>query len=130
MDRRELIETIERAARDNLEVLNLSHKEIEELPPEIASLTALEVLFLEGNQLRALPPEIASLTALQELHLENNPLTFPPPEIVEQGTDAILPFVREEAAGGEQQWVPQLIMSWRTSHARSGNSDPLIPLTP
>jgi hypothetical protein len=37
------------------------------------------------------------------LSLGNNPLESPPPEIVEQGTEAILAYLREqlESAGGK-----------------------------
>ena len=61
--------------------LNLSHLNLEILPPEIGLLTALQRLDLSNNQLHALPPEIGQLTALQELDLSNNRLHALPPEI-------------------------------------------------
>jgi len=43
-----------------------------------------------------LPPEIGQLTQLTELDIDNNPLKSPPPEIVDQGTEAILAYLRAQ----------------------------------
>jgi len=92
MKKRELLQTIERAAKEGWTELDLSDKGLTELPPQIGRLTKLEKLDLSSsydaeeknkNQLTALPPEIGQLTSLQSLDLRRNQLTALPPEIVQ-----------------------------------------------
>ncbi len=79
-----------------LQRLYLDENQLHELPAELGQLTNLQELYLNTNQLRELPAELGQLTNLQILQLENNSdLLTPPPEIVEQGTQAILTFLRE-----------------------------------
>ena len=87
----------------NLQELDLIWNDLTSLPPEIGQLENLQELYLGGNYLTSLPPEIGQLSNLQELWLSSNPLESPPPEIVEQGTYAILAYLREqlEADGSE-----------------------------
>ncbi len=105
MNEEELLQIIEQAAKEGVTSLDLSGKELSALPPEITQLTNLKELFLDNNQLSALPPEITQLTNLKELSLDNNPLTSPPPEIVEQGTQAILVYLRERLQDSQQQFL-------------------------
>ena len=91
--------------------LDLDINQLTTLPAEISSLTALTTLFLDINQLTTLPAEISSLTVLTRLTLDGNPLISPPPEIVEQGTSAILSFLRkilEETPS--RVWVSKLLL--------------------
>lgn len=81
MDDKEVLEIIERAARDGREHLDLSGKGIEELPSQLGKLHRLEVLWLHGNKLRALPAEIGQLRNLNYLYLDQNQLDSIPPEI-------------------------------------------------
>ncbi|MCT7993897.1 COR domain-containing protein [Laspinema olomoucense] len=94
----------------NLTELHLHCNQLRAMPPEIGQLTNLRLLYLRSNQLRALPPEIGQLTNLGMLYLEGNPLTFPPEEIVEQGTKAILTYLREQLYTPQPQWVSKLIV--------------------
>ena len=55
-------------------VLDLSFKNLPELPDSIGRLTNLEKLNLSGNQLRSLPDSIGNLTNLKELDLLHNRL--------------------------------------------------------
>ncbi|WP_375512956.1 leucine-rich repeat domain-containing protein [uncultured Nostoc sp.] len=60
----------------------------------------MTMLKLSWNQLSSLPPEFSQLSNLTELYLDNNPqLSSPPPEIVEQGTEAILTYLRARLEG-------------------------------
>ncbi|MBN3890562.1 MAG: leucine-rich repeat domain-containing protein [Nostoc sp. JL31] len=95
MTNEELLQIIERTAREKATVLSLYNKKLSSLPPEISQLSNLTKLVLSGNQLSSLPPEIGQLSNLTKLFLNNNPqLSSPPPEIVEQGTEAILTYLR------------------------------------
>ncbi|PID58617.1 GTPase [candidate division KSB3 bacterium] len=80
MTAKELLQRIEEAAANGRIYLDLSGKQLTELPPEIANLSTLERLDLRENQLTALPPEFGQLSALQVLDLRQNQLTALPPE--------------------------------------------------
>ncbi|MDB9468315.1 COR domain-containing protein, partial [Dolichospermum circinale CS-539/09] len=80
-----------------LQRLYLRNNQLTAIPDAIASLTQLQELYLDNNQLTAIPDAIASLTQLQELYLDNNPLN---PELYaayEQGTKAVLEYLRAKA---------------------------------
>jgi internalin A len=64
----------------NLIELDLSKRNLLQLPPEIFRLTHLRTLYLDHNQLTALPAEFGRLTSLQALKLNNNQLTALPVE--------------------------------------------------
>ncbi len=80
-DQQEILNLIEQAAKEGRKTLNLRHKYLKSVPPEIAKLTNLTYLDLSNNELTSLPPEIARLTNLTELDLSSNKLTSLPPEI-------------------------------------------------
>ena len=54
----------------------------------------LTKLDLSKLKLARLPQEIGQLSNLEELDLDGNPLQTPPREIVQQGTKAILAYLR------------------------------------
>ena len=81
MNEQELLHIIEEASQNRITTLDLSNKELEELPPEIGQLTYLNELYLSGNKLTALPSEIGRLTRLTELDLSSNKLITLVPEI-------------------------------------------------
>ncbi|WP_104908849.1 leucine-rich repeat domain-containing protein [Nostoc sp. 'Lobaria pulmonaria (5183) cyanobiont'] len=80
MTNEELLQIIQKAARDKVTELDLSGKGLTTLPPEIGQLTNLRSLHLHNNQLSSLPAEIVQLTNLRSLHLFNNQLSSLPPE--------------------------------------------------
>jgi internalin A len=67
--------------RADLQELNLALNQLTALPPEIGQLTSLQRLWLDGNQLTALPPEVGQLTSLRELSLGRNQLAALPSEV-------------------------------------------------
>jgi Leucine-rich repeat (LRR) protein len=94
----------------NLTLLYLHENKLSSIPPEIANLQNLCSLTLSDNQLVELPVELGQLKLLENsegcknrigyywvLSVDNNPLISPPPEVVEQGTAAILDYLRNEA---------------------------------
>jgi internalin A len=85
----------------NLFGLSVRSNQLTSLPREINRLINLQQLFLDNNQLRDLPIEVGELTNLTcadcYLLLDSNPLISPPPEVVEQGTAAVLAYLRNQA---------------------------------
>jgi internalin A len=83
----------------NLQVLGVGTNQLTSLPREIGQLTNLQQLDLFNNQLRHLPTEVGNLNITCEfcLTLENNPLISPPLKVVEQGTAAVLAYLRNQA---------------------------------
>ena len=59
----ELLQVIERAAKEDLQSLDLSNNQLSSLPQEIGKLTSLQLLDLSNNQLSSLPQESASSQA-------------------------------------------------------------------
>ena len=94
----------------NLSYLDLSNNQFSVIPSEISQLSSIRNLNVASNQLSELPPEIAKLQNLTELNIEDNPLVSPPPEIVDQGTEAILAYLREQLEESQPQWVSKLLL--------------------
>jgi len=94
----------------NLAVLDLSQNELRELPVEIGMLVNLREFFLFDNQLETLPFEMGTLYQLQILGIEGNPLEEELKAIiVEQGTGALIKYMRENAdppaPPNERDWI-------------------------
>ncbi|MEH2043073.1 leucine-rich repeat domain-containing protein [Nostoc sp.] len=81
MTNEELLKIIEKAARDEARILDLSGKGLTTLPAEIGQLSNLIGLDLSKNQLTTLPAEIGQLSNLDWLLLSDNQLTTLPAEI-------------------------------------------------
>jgi internalin A len=85
----------------SLQELSLFDNQLTSLPAAIGQLTNLQELLLNDNQLRHLPTELGNLTNLTcadcYLILADNPLISPPPEVLEQGTAAVLDYLRNQA---------------------------------
>ena len=81
MREEELLQKIEKAARDGAATLNLSGNHLTALPHEIGELTSLTTLNLSDNHLTALPHEIGELTSLTTLNLKGNRLIEFTPKI-------------------------------------------------
>ena len=94
----------------NLTELDLGDNQLTSLPPHIAQLTNLTELGLKSNQLTSLPPELSRLAKLEELSVSGSPLTDPPPEVIQQGTKAILVYLKAKAEASQPQWVSKLLL--------------------
>jgi internalin A len=79
----ELLEVIEKAARDRSTHLNLLCRGLTTLPAEIGQLTNLISLEISYNQLTSLPVEIGKLTELRKLYANGNKLARLPVQIGE-----------------------------------------------
>lgn len=119
MTNEELLEVIEKAARDQSTHLNLlcrglttlpeeignfstlctlflSNNQLNILPIEIGKLSNLIRLYLDQNELKNLPAEVGKLTNLSILNLDNNFSLSLPPEIREKGYQDIVSFYRQK----------------------------------
>nr|WP_242039802.1 COR domain-containing protein [Anabaena sphaerica] len=81
MKQDELLVLIDRAAAEGWEKLDLSRKNLTEIPEAIAKLTNLTQLYLNNNQITEIPEAIAKLTNLTQLVLYNNQITEIPEAI-------------------------------------------------
>ncbi|MBE9210815.1 leucine-rich repeat domain-containing protein [Nostoc sp. LEGE 06077] len=68
------------------------------LPDSICRLTQLKTLSLESNSIVDLPVGLAKLEHLEKLQLNNNPLDLDLAAVYEQGTQAVLQYLRAKAA--------------------------------
>jgi Leucine-rich repeat (LRR) protein len=62
-------------------VLDLSQKNLKQIPKEIFDLVEITKLYLSFNQITSLPSEIGKLVNLEELDVSSNQITSLPPEI-------------------------------------------------
>jgi internalin A len=81
MTNEELLEVIEKAAKNRATYLDLSSQYLASIPAEIGELANLSWLNLSSNQLTSLPAEIGQLKNLKNLKLNLNLLTKLPAEI-------------------------------------------------
>ena len=77
-----------------LQSLNLSNNRLPRLLNSLYRLTQLQSLDLSNNRLTALPYSLGRLTQLRALDLRDNAFSDPPPEVIEQGTEAVLDYLR------------------------------------
>lgn len=80
-----------------LQTLNLSFNQLTVIPETIGFLSQLQGLYLYNNQLTTLPATIGALSQLQLLYLHNNPLNPDLAAAYEQGTEAVLQYLRAQA---------------------------------
>jgi internalin A len=81
MTREELLALIDQAAEENWRELDLSDRELTELPSEIGQLTNLRMLDLSRNQVTQIPEAIGQLSGLMTLNLSRNQVTQIPEAI-------------------------------------------------
>ncbi|MTJ48303.1 COR domain-containing protein [Dolichospermum sp. UHCC 0259] len=81
MTQDELLVLIDRCAAEGWEELDLSGKNLTEIPEAIAKLTNLTQLYLRFNRITEIPEAIAKLTNLTQLHLGFNQITEIPEAI-------------------------------------------------
>jgi len=66
---------------DDVIVLKIKNKNLQELPPEISTLKNLKTLYLFRDKLTVIPKEIGELENLETLILSSNKLTSLPTEM-------------------------------------------------
>lgn len=80
---RSVTKLIEEAYKSGASDLDLSGRNLTELPESIGKLKQLTRLYLPGNKLKTLPDSIRNLTSLEHLDLEGNRLTSVPSIVFE-----------------------------------------------
>ena len=81
MDAEDLIEIINHVAKEKKTKLDLSNKDITELPSEIGNLTQLKELNLSYNSITQIPQELCKLKKLETLMLLRNDISQLPEDI-------------------------------------------------
>ncbi|KAF7731379.1 hypothetical protein EC973_000187 [Apophysomyces ossiformis] len=76
----------------SMRILRLSNNRLDKI--HASSFQNLEVLDLANNDIGYLPPEIGLITTIRELPLYGNRFRVPRPNILDQGTPAVLEFLR------------------------------------
>jgi internalin A len=82
MKDQETLKIISKAAAEKSSRLNLSGKNLSELPIEITQLSDLKQLLLSKNELRTLPSAFINISQLTYVDLSSNQLSKLPPEII------------------------------------------------
>jgi Leucine-rich repeat (LRR) protein len=67
------------ALADTLEILDLSHNQLSELPADLARLRRLKILFCSGNRFTRLPEILGELPALSLIGFRGNQIAEIPP---------------------------------------------------
>jgi internalin A len=75
MTAQKILELIQQAKDERAGKLDLSGRNLTEIPPEIAQLTSLQELNLNNNQISEIPEALAQLTSLQFLDLGHNQIS-------------------------------------------------------
>ncbi|MBF0153343.1 MAG: leucine-rich repeat domain-containing protein [Magnetococcales bacterium] len=81
MDRDTLLHILDEAYQEQVDLLDLSGLDLQELPAEIGRFVHIRRLFLADNRLTTLPPEIAQLTSLELLDLRRNRIRHLPAQM-------------------------------------------------
>jgi internalin A len=99
----------------NLTYLNLSKNQLSEVPDTLEMLRYLTDLDLSQNRLKAIPRVLGRHENLKRLYISSNPaMRFPPPEVIDQGTGAILTYLRLQVDENNsvRQWIFKVTRSW------------------
>jgi hypothetical protein len=90
MKKEDLLSIIKNAAESQCSQLDLSNRDISEIPIEIIEVKNLKKLNLSYNQIKTIPKEIKNLKNLREVRLSRNEISILPDEISELKTLEIL----------------------------------------
>ena len=83
-------------ACEKLETLLINDNQIKEIDvEELRKLKVLTVLDLSNNDIQQVPPELGTLTQIRSLQLEGNSFRVPRPQILVKGTQSIMSYLRD-----------------------------------
>ena len=95
---------------EELSQLYVSDNNLKFIPDSIGELKKLEAFECNRNKLRSLPVSLGKLKSIEELLIDENPLN---PELAaaeEEGTAAVLAYLRQLAEDGEPLYEAKLIL--------------------
>eukprot|EP00058_Branchiostoma_floridae_P003871 XP_002589359.1 hypothetical protein BRAFLDRAFT_77808 [Branchiostoma floridae] len=81
----------------NLREVRLWSNKFDTFPEVLCELPAMEKLVIRNNNITRLPTALHRADKLKDLDVSGNPLTYPPQDVCEQGTGAIMAFLKQEA---------------------------------
>lgn len=84
-----------------IEELNLESNHLRSISPTIGQLSAVKTLLASNNLLSFLPLELCNCKKLERIELEGNPIGTIPQAIMEDGTRAIMAYLKELERGSE-----------------------------
>lgn len=87
-----------------LTTLDVSCNNLTSLPSCIGKRDTLRKLLIQQNKIIELPVEMGRLFQLKELQLDGNPLSAPPSSIIQQGTLAIIAYLRDRMPTGPPRY--------------------------
>ena len=79
---------------ENLKQLIVDKNKLKALPDELGKLDNLELLSVAANQIEFLPLSLCECSNIQSIVVSQNKLETPPPEIIQEGTEAIVQYMR------------------------------------
>ncbi|XP_060528637.1 leucine-rich repeat-containing protein 40-like [Cylas formicarius] len=80
-----------------LEILMFNDNSLDEINIDgLTKLTRLAVLNLSNNNINYVPPQLGNMKQIKSLELKGNPFRQPRYAILEQGTEAILSYLRDK----------------------------------
>ncbi|KAG0190984.1 regulator of ime2 [Apophysomyces sp. BC1034] len=82
-----------------LRILRLGCNRLDKI--SASSFQNLEILDLANNDIGFLPPELGMITTIRELPLFGNRFRVPRPALLDQGTPAVMEFLRRRAANND-----------------------------
>ncbi|XP_078583945.1 uncharacterized protein LOC144866449 isoform X2 [Branchiostoma floridae x Branchiostoma japonicum] len=91
----------------NLRVVQLWNNKFDTFPEVLCELPAMEKLDISNNNITRLPTALHRADKLKDLDASGNPLSYPPQDVCEQGTGAIMAFLKQEAERDETKRAGQ-----------------------
>ncbi|XP_066264980.1 leucine-rich repeat and death domain-containing protein 1-like isoform X2 [Branchiostoma lanceolatum] len=88
----------------NLRVVQLWNNKFDTFPEVLCELPAMEKLDIRNNNITRLPVALHRADKLKDLDVSGN-LTYPPQDVCEQGTGAIMAFLKQEAEKGIDEYI-------------------------
>jgi len=113
------------SCQQNLKVLVLETCNLDELPPQVASLENLRELFLGNNRLKLLPDELGQCRRLRKLYFGNNKVREIPASLA-----SLLDLKELDAALNEINEIPIFLMRLKLEKffiARNPIRSPILP---
>ena len=75
--------------------LHAAENELAVVPTNLGNLTNLAELDISANNLTRLPSQLGRMLALRIIQVGGNPLTWPPLAVLEEGSEAVLRFLKQ-----------------------------------